>query len=66
MAKIRKDMTLGQVLDRDINCAPILMDMGMHCIGCPSAAMETLEEAAYVHGFDADILVARLNEYFGE
>ena len=43
--------------------APILMAAGMHCIGCPSAQGESLEDAAMVHGLDADILVNRINEY---
>lgn len=66
MAKITKDMTIGQVLNKDVNTAPLFFSMGMHCVGCPSSSMETLEEAAQVHGFDVDILVARLNEFFGE
>jgi hybrid cluster-associated redox disulfide protein len=66
MAKINKDMTIGEVLDRDINTAPIFMEMGMHCVGCPSASGETLEEAAIVHGMATDVLVGKLNEFFGE
>ena len=41
------------------------MREGMHCIGCPSAQAETLEEAALVHGLDPDVLVARLNNFLG-
>ncbi len=37
----------------------------MHCIGCPSAQAESLEEAALVHGLDPDVLVARLNNFLG-
>ena len=66
MAKITKDMTINEVLEKDVNTAPIFFESGMHCIGCPSAAGETLEEASLVHGLDVDVLVAKLNEYFGE
>ena len=41
--------------------APVLMEIGMHCLGCPSAQGETLEEAAMVHGIDADLLVEKIN-----
>ncbi|MBQ4061235.1 MAG: DUF1858 domain-containing protein [Christensenellaceae bacterium] len=64
MAKITKDMTIGQVLMMDRNCAPIFFEMGMHCVGCPSAAMETLEEAAVVHGYDVNLLLEKLNAFF--
>ena len=66
MAKITKDMTIRQVLERDTNTAPIFYEMGMHCIGCPSASGETLEEACMVHGLEVDVLVGKLNEFFGE
>lgn len=64
MADITKDMTIGEVLLKDTECAPIFFEMGMHCVGCPSAAMETLEEAAQVHGYDVNLLVSKLNEFF--
>jgi len=66
MANITKDMRIGEVIMMDNQCAPIFFEMGMHCVGCPSAAMETLEEAAMVHGFDVNVLVAKLNEYFNK
>jgi len=66
MAKITKDLTIKQVIDFDVNCAPIFFEFGMHCIGCPSASGETLEQAAAVHGINSDELVTKLNEYFGE
>ena len=66
MANITKDMTIRQVLERDTNTAPIFFEMGMHCIGCPSASGETLEEACMVHGLEVDVLVGKLNEFFGE
>jgi len=66
MAKITKDMTIREVLMRDMNTAPIFLEMGMHCIGCPSASGETLEEASMVHGLDVNVLLGKLNEFFGE
>ena len=61
MLKVDKHMIIGELIRLDENIIPILMREGMHCIGCPSSQMETLEEAAYVHGMDPDVLVARLN-----
>lgn len=61
MTKITKDMTIGEVLSINMNVAPILMEVGMHCLGCPSAQGETLEEAAMVHGMDVDLLVEKIN-----
>ena len=55
MAKVSKDMLIGQLLQVDPNIAPILMRAGMHCLGCPSSQMESLEEAAMVHGLDVDL-----------
>ena len=63
MAKVSKDMLIGQLLQVDPNIAPILMRAGMHCLGCPSSQMESLEEAAMVHGIDADVLIKQLNDY---
>jgi len=63
MAQITKDMTIGEILRVDMNVAPILMGMGMHCIGCPASQGETLEEAALVHGVDADVVEKQINEY---
>ena len=54
MAKVSKDMLICQLLQIDANIAPILMRAGMHCLGCPSSQMETIEEAAMVHGIDPD------------
>jgi len=66
MAKISKDMIIADLVKVDPNIIPILMREGMHCIGCPSAQGESLEEAALVHGMDPDVLVARLNNFLGE
>lgn len=60
MADITKDMTIGEALRINADIAPVLMEIGMHCLGCPSAQGETLEEAAMVHGLDVDELMARI------
>ena len=64
MAQITKDTMIGELL-RDQEhidaIAEVLFGIGMHCLGCPSSQMETLEEAAMVHGLEPDELVARLN-----
>jgi len=60
-AQISKDMTIGQVLAQSPEAAPILMEIGMHCLGCPSAQSETLAEAAMVHGIDGDLLLEKIN-----
>ena len=60
MAKVTKSMTIGELLQLDQNIAVILMRAGMHCLGCPSSQAESLEEAAMVHGLDADVLVAQI------
>ncbi len=63
MAKITKDMIIADILNVDMDLAYVLMASGMGCVGCPSSQGETLEEAAFVHGLDADGLLANLNEY---
>ncbi|MDO5560308.1 MAG: DUF1858 domain-containing protein [Oscillospiraceae bacterium] len=61
--KITKDMIIGEILDRCGETAPFFMDMGMHCLGCPSARGESLEDACAVHGVDADEFTKKLNEF---
>ena len=58
---ITKDITIGELVMQNPEVAPILMEAGMHCLGCPSAQGETLEEAAMVHGFDVNDLLAKIN-----
>ena len=60
---IKKTMLIGEILDMDMSIAPILMASGMHCIGCPASAGETLEEACMVHGLDADEMVTKIDEF---
>ena len=58
---IDKTTTIGDLLEAAPEKAEILMEAGMHCLGCPSAQAETLEEACAVHGIDVDELVKKLN-----
>ena len=62
MAEITKDMTIGEIINANPNAVPVLMGAGMHCIGCPAAQGDTLEEAGMVHGIDVDALVFALNQ----
>ncbi len=63
---VNKDMVIADMLQIDPGIAPILMASGMHCIGCPSAQGESLEEAAIVHGMNADELVDTVNQYLAK
>ena len=59
---IRSNMTLGEIMTQKPEIIPILMEAGMHCVSCPAAMMETIEEAAIVHG----ILIDELMDYIKE
>ena len=61
--QVTKDMTIGELLMMDRSAGAILMQNGMHCVGFPSAAGETLEEASMVHGMDIDKLLSDINAY---
>ena len=60
---VTKDMTIGSLIGSYPQVAPILMEIGMHCLGCPSAQAESIGEAAMVHGIDADLLVEKINAF---
>ncbi len=64
MPNITPDMIIADVLRMDEKIAPIFLNSGMHCIGCPSSSGESIEEACKVHGIDANNLVKELNDYF--
>ncbi len=64
--KITKDMCIGDVLDMDTGAAKYFFEIGMHCLGCPSARGESIEEACAVHGTDCAALVEKLNDYFSD
>ena len=61
--QVTKDMTMGEMLNLDGGIAYILMQSGMHCVGCPSSIGESLEEACMVHGLECDAVLAQINEY---
>lgn len=61
MDKVTKFDIIGDVLDRYPNTAQFFLEMGMHCLGCPAARGETIEEACQVHSADCDALVAKIN-----
>lgn len=60
---VTKDSIIGDVLDFDTNTAKFFFEIGMHCLGCPSARGESIEMACAVHGTDAEELVKKINEY---
>lgn len=59
--KFDKDMTIGELLSEAPEKAEVLLEVGMHCLGCPSAQAESLEEACEVHGIDVNELLEKLN-----
>ncbi len=61
--QITKETTMGQMLEYDMGIAYILMQCGMHCVGCPSSIGESLEEACIVHGLNPDAVMAQIQEY---
>ncbi len=62
--KVTKDSIIGDILREDIQTAQCFFAAGMHCVGCPSAQGETIEEACMVHGMECQELLDSLNEYF--
>lgn len=61
MAKITEDMIIGEVLDMAPQLAPLFMEIGMHCLGCPSARGESVADACAVHGVDVKEFIEKLN-----
>ena len=61
--KLTKQTTMGEMLEYDMGIAYILMQCGMHCVGCPSSINESLEEACAVHGLDVNQVLAAIQEY---
>ena len=60
---VTKDTIIGDVLDYDVETAKFFFEIGMHCLGCPSARGESIEQACAVHGTDADALVEKINAF---
>ena len=61
--KVTKDMIIDDIINIDQNLVTILMQSGMHCVGCPASRGESLEEACFVHGLDPNDVESTLNEY---
>lgn len=61
--KVTKDSLIGEVLDNNVETAQFFFEIGMHCLGCPSARGESIAEACAVHGTDADALVEKINAF---
>lgn len=60
--KVTKDMLVGKICAEHPEAIPALLGVGMHCLGCPSSQMESLQDAAFVHGLDPEAVVAAVNE----
>ena len=63
MTELTKDTLIGDILDADRGTAKYFLEMGMHCLGCPSARGESIEQACMVHGVDVNSLVDEINDY---
>ena len=61
--KVHKDMAINDVIALDQGIVAILLNVGMHCVGCPMSQKETLAEACVAHGEDVDQLVSEINDY---
>lgn len=66
MDKITKDMVIGDVVRKHADLVPTFAENGMHCIGCPSAQMESIQDACAVHGLDSDSMLNALNKKLEE
>lgn len=66
MTEITKNTIIGDILDVCPDAAPLFMEIGMHCLGCPASRGETVEQACMVHGTDADALVEKINKLMAE
>ena len=64
--EVTKQTQIGEVLSLNPNVKDVLLGFGLHCLGCPMSQMETLEEAAMVHGVDADLVVEKVNEFLNK
>ena len=64
--EVTKDTIIGDILDQDAETEPYFLEMGMHCLFCPSSRGETIEEACMVHGIDSDTVLAQIKEYLAE
>lgn len=63
---VNSTMSIGEVLNIDRGTARIFMQNGMHCLGCPHATAESIEDACAAHGADSTQLIQQLNEYLAD
>ena len=63
---VNRETKIGDILDFNRDTAVYFLEMGMHCLGCPSARNETIEQACRVHGVSGDDLSARINEHLSK
>ena len=66
MAKVEKDILIGHLIQINAGVIPILMEAGMHCVGCPASQGESIEEAALVHGINPDELLVQINDFLAD
>jgi hybrid cluster-associated redox disulfide protein len=64
--QVTKDTLIGEALQMSMDIAPVLMGIGMHCLGCPASQGESIADACTVHGVDPDELVAKINEILAD
>ena len=62
MEQVTRETIIGDILDFDKELGIFFLEIGMHCLGCPSARGETIEQACAVHGEDCDALLDKINE----
>lgn len=63
---VNEDTLIGEILDYNYDVAPFFLEMGMHCLGCPSARGETIAQACEVHGIDPAELITKLNDFLAD
>ena len=63
---VTKNSLIGDVLDNNRDTAQFFLEMGMHCLGCPSARGESIEEACMVHGVNCDELINKINDFLAK
>ena len=64
--EVTKQTQIGEILRINPNVKEVLLGFGLHCFGCPMSQMETIEEAAAVHGVDIDLMVEKINEFLNK
>jgi hybrid cluster-associated redox disulfide protein len=63
--EIKKDMTIGKVIQHHPVCAQVMMESGLHCVGCHAATDESIEQGSQAHGMsdeDIDKMVEKMNQ----